>query len=82
MNRVLADVGLDAMAARLARRSPDSALATILVVMIWQFSGLAMVLFLAGLQGISDDVYEATLIDGASAGFGCARSSCRCLRPR
>ena len=37
--------------------------------MVWQFSGLAMVLYLAGLQGISDEVYEATLIDGASAWF-------------
>ena len=37
--------------------------------MVWQFSGLAMVLYLAGLQGISDEVYEATLVDGASAWF-------------
>ena len=34
--------------------------------MVWQFSGLAMVIYLAGLQGISDEVYEATLVDGAS----------------
>ena len=37
--------------------------------MVWQFSGLAMVLYLAGLQGISDEIHEATLIDGASAWF-------------
>ena len=37
--------------------------------MVWQFSGLAMVLYLAGLQGISDEVYEATLVDGASGWF-------------
>ena len=48
---------------------PSTALWTILVVMVWQFSGLAMVLYLAGLQGISDDVYEATLVDGASGWF-------------
>jgi raffinose/stachyose/melibiose transport system permease protein len=42
------------------------ALWSILVVMVWQFSGLAMVLYLAGLQAIPDDVYEATLVDGAS----------------
>jgi hypothetical protein len=31
--------------------------------MVWQFSGLAMVLYLAGLQRISDEVCEATLVD-------------------
>ena len=45
---------------------PSTALWTILVVLVWQFTGLAMVLYLAGLQAISDDVYEATLVDGAS----------------
>jgi raffinose/stachyose/melibiose transport system permease protein len=48
---------------------PNTAIWTILAVMVWQFSGLAMVLYLAGLQGISDDVYEATLVDGASLRF-------------
>ena len=37
--------------------------------MVWQGSGLAMVFYLAGLQAISDDVYEATLVDGASPWF-------------
>jgi raffinose/stachyose/melibiose transport system permease protein len=45
---------------------PQTAIWTILAVMVWQFSGLAMVIYLAGLQGISDDVREATLVDGAS----------------
>ena len=66
LNRVLGDVGLGVVAARLARRSP-TALWTILVVLVWQFAGLAMVLYLAGLQAISDELYEATLVDGASA---------------
>jgi raffinose/stachyose/melibiose transport system permease protein len=48
---------------------PSTALWTILVVMVWQFSGLAMVLYLAGLQGISGDIYEATVVDGASPWF-------------
>jgi raffinose/stachyose/melibiose transport system permease protein len=65
LNRILVDVGLGSW-----RRDwlgdPSTALWTILVVMVWQFSGLAMVLYLAGLQGISDEVYEATLVDGAS----------------
>jgi len=68
LNLVLADVGLESWQ-RAWLGDPRTAIWTILVVMIWQFSGLAMVLYLAGLQGISDDVYEATLVDGASAWF-------------
>jgi raffinose/stachyose/melibiose transport system permease protein len=45
---------------------PSTALWTILVVMVWQFSGLAMVLYLAGLQQIPDEIEEAALVDGAS----------------
>jgi raffinose/stachyose/melibiose transport system permease protein len=66
LNRALGAVGLESWR-RAWTGEPRTALWTILVVMIWQFSGLAMVLYLAGLQGISDEVYEATLVDGASA---------------
>jgi raffinose/stachyose/melibiose transport system permease protein len=65
LNLFLGGVGLDSWQ-RAWIADPRTALATILVVLIWQFSGLAMVLFLAGLQAVSDDVYEATLVDGAS----------------
>jgi len=68
LNRLLSGVGLDSWQ-RAWTRDPKTALWTILVVMVWQFTGLAMVLYLAGLQAISDDVYEATLVDGASAWF-------------
>src|SRR6185312_2761561 len=33
---------------------------------VWQGLGYAMVLFLAGLQNIREDVYEAAAIDGAT----------------
>jgi raffinose/stachyose/melibiose transport system permease protein len=68
LNRVLGDVGLSSLK-RAWLGDPSTAIWTILVVLIWQFSGLAMVLYLAGLQGISDEVYEATLVDGASPWF-------------
>lgn len=45
---------------------PRWALWTILVVLVWQFSGLTMVIYLAGLQGISDELIEASAVDGAS----------------
>jgi raffinose/stachyose/melibiose transport system permease protein len=68
LNRVLAGVGLESLQ-RDWLGDPRTALWTIFVVLVWQFSGLAMVLFLAGLQGIADQVYEATLVDGASSWF-------------
>jgi raffinose/stachyose/melibiose transport system permease protein len=46
---------------------PGWALWSILVVMVWQYTGLAMVIFLAGLQGIPEELDEAGLIDGASS---------------
>lgn len=68
LNRILGDIGLGSLK-RAWLGNPSTALWTILVVMVWQSTGLALVLYLAGLQGIPDDVYEATLVDGASGAF-------------
>ena len=38
----------------------------IILMSVWQGVGFQMVLFLAGLQGIPDYLYEAASIDGAS----------------
>ncbi|MFB6081520.1 MAG: carbohydrate ABC transporter permease [Halanaeroarchaeum sp.] len=46
--------------------NPDLILGAIIFALIWQFSGYAMVVFLAGLQSIPDAQYEAAMIDGAS----------------
>jgi raffinose/stachyose/melibiose transport system permease protein len=45
---------------------PDLALWTVLVVLTWKYLGLAVILFLAGLQGVPDELYEAAQLDGAS----------------
>lgn len=37
----------------------------LLVIAMWQYTGFMMVLILAGLQGISKDLYEAAALDGA-----------------
>ncbi|MDQ6670224.1 MAG: sugar ABC transporter permease [Chloroflexota bacterium] len=42
------------------------ALPTITAIIVWRNLGNTMVLFLAGLQGISADIYEAARIDGAN----------------
>ncbi|MGG1518537.1 sugar ABC transporter permease [Paenibacillus oryzisoli] len=46
--------------------SPKSALIAIIIMSVWVTIGYAMVIYLAGLQGISKDLYEASEIDGAS----------------
>jgi raffinose/stachyose/melibiose transport system permease protein len=38
----------------------------VFVVLTWKYLGLAVLLFLAGLQGVPEDLYEAAEIDGAS----------------
>lgn len=38
---------------------------SLVVVSLWRFSGLHVILFLAGLQSIPNDLYEAATIDGA-----------------
>ncbi len=45
---------------------PETVFAAIFVVIIWKYFGLYMILYIAGLQGISDDIREAAAIDGAS----------------
>ncbi|MFT3888120.1 MAG: sugar ABC transporter permease [Arachnia sp.] len=45
----------------------DLAFASVVFVCIWKGFPLVMTMMLAGMQGISDDLYEASRIDGASA---------------
>lgn len=44
-----------------------TALSVVVIADIWRWTGFNMAVFLAGLQGISFDYYEAARIDGASA---------------
>lgn len=46
--------------------NPNIALWSIMVVDIWKWTGFHVVLFLAGLQSIPRELYEAALIDGAN----------------
>ena len=45
--------------------SPLLALPSVMVVTLWKGLGYYMVIFLAGLQGISPDLYEAAALDGS-----------------
>ncbi|WP_436348630.1 carbohydrate ABC transporter permease [Natronorubrum sp. FCH18a] len=46
--------------------NPRLALAAVIFALVWQFSGYAMVVFLAGLQSLPSDQFEAAKVDGAS----------------
>ncbi len=48
------------------QQDPLATRVSIALLLIWRWSGYNMIFMLAGLQGISLDVYEAARIDGAS----------------
>ena len=64
INEILRNVGLGDLAQNWLG-DPQIALGSIAVIMIWQFSGYAMVIYLAGLQGVPQEQLEAAQIDGA-----------------
>jgi multiple sugar transport system permease protein len=45
---------------------PDTALLSMIIMSIWWETGYDMVIFLAGLQGIPQEYYDAAKVDGAS----------------
>ena len=47
--------------------SPNTVMLTIVLFSIWKNMGYYMVIYLAGLQGISEDLYEAAALDGANS---------------
>lgn len=65
VNNLLRTLGLGHMT-RLWLADPKIALYSVIVTGIWQGTGFPMLLFLAGLQGIPRELYEAASIDGAS----------------
>lgn len=47
-------------------RTPTTAMLSVIVVQVFKNVGLNMVLFLAALQGVPNELYEAARVDGAS----------------
>ncbi len=60
---------------------PSVAMCTIIMLVIWVSAGGYMLLFLAALQNIPDEVYEAAAIDGASTGRQIFSITIPLLRP-
>ena len=64
INQFLRAIGVDNPPAWLSSR--DTALASVTMINIWAaMGGNAMLIFLAGLQGVPQELYEAADIDGA-----------------
>jgi raffinose/stachyose/melibiose transport system permease protein len=47
--------------------SPSLAFTALIIVVVWKYFGFHMMLYIAGLQGIDRQLYEAAEIDGATA---------------
>jgi raffinose/stachyose/melibiose transport system permease protein len=45
---------------------PNLAIFSVLLVACWQFTGFMMVILLAGMQGVPNELYEAATLDGAT----------------
>lgn len=46
--------------------SYTSEIVVLVLVNVWQYAGMTMIIYLAGLQNISQDLYDAAMIDGAT----------------
>ena len=64
MNVILNSLGVE----NLPRWAADKhwAMFTVILFSVWKDMGYYMVIYLAGLQGISNDLYEAASLDGAN----------------
>ena len=77
-NKVLSGLGIGSSAWLF---DPSSALGSVIVVGIWQGIGIKMIIYLAALQNIPDELYEAAELDGATAWQRFRRITLPMLRP-
>lgn len=69
LNFALSKVGVDGPK---WLQDPKTALMSLIIMSLWGIGGSRMLIFLAGLQGVSDELYEAAQLDGAD-GWTCFR---------
>ncbi|MBO0961608.1 sugar ABC transporter permease [Neobacillus sp. MM2021_6] len=65
INQLLFSLGIDNPPTWIA--DPDFALISVMVIQIWASIGFSMIIYLAGLQSIPKELYEAADMDGARA---------------
>jgi multiple sugar transport system permease protein len=63
LNRVLGALGFSSNTNWLL----DHPTATLLMLLVWGYAGIGMLIFLAGLRAIPDELYEVARVDGASS---------------
>ena len=64
-NGLLNKLGLGSLASEWLS-NPDIAIWTLMVIISWKYIGFAVILFMAALQNIPQELFEAASIDGAS----------------
>ncbi len=65
INALLGNIGLGSWAQDWLA-NPDVAIFTLMFILTWKYLGFAIILFMAGMQNIPGDLYEAAAVDGAS----------------
>ncbi|MEQ8146655.1 sugar ABC transporter permease [Streptomyces sp. OP7] len=65
VNDLLRSIGLGSLEADWIA-DPDLAIWSLMAIITWKYLGFAVILMLAGLQSIPDEMFEAAQIDGAS----------------
>lgn len=66
LNTILSAVGLDHLVAAFMS-THTSALVCIIIVSIWSSLGYYMMIYISALQSVPQELYEAAIVDGASA---------------
>lgn len=64
LNKILSSIGLDELALNWLG-STDTALPTVMTVMVWVQIGYPVVIFMSALQRVDPELYEAAELDGA-----------------
>lgn len=78
-NQILESVGLGSWIVDWLG-NPKYAMLSIILSTVWKGAGYYMIIYLAGLQGIPQELNEAASIDGAGAGNSSGILPFRCLR--
>ncbi len=65
VNQLLSNLGVEDLPKWAA--GSDTAMLTVILFSVWKLMGYYMIIYLAGLQGINSELYEAADIDGANA---------------
>lgn len=66
VNGLLAKLGIIDGYVSWTSGSPDSALGSSIVLVLWRFAGFNMLILLTGLQAVPVELYEAARVDGAT----------------